>query len=143
VTEVPPVKAQITEYQFPNVVCGQYGKTSRAPLPEEIAGQFGPHLTALIAYWTVVCRLPRRLPVNDPDRESTANSNTLAVQYETKAEVALRVLKAIAAHGPVSEHDAFQLRFWMSAEDALLPLDQIAHLILRRESNSKSVRTGG
>jgi Transposase IS66 family len=30
-------------------------------LAEEIAGQFGPQLTALIAYWTVVCRLPRRL----------------------------------------------------------------------------------
>jgi transposase len=61
VTEVPPVKAYITEYQFPNVVCGQCGKTTHAPLPEEIAGQFGPQLTALVAYWTVVCRLPRRL----------------------------------------------------------------------------------
>jgi transposase len=61
VTEVPTVKAHITEYQFPNVVCGQCGKTTHAPLPEEIAGQFGPQLTALIAYWTVVCRLPRRL----------------------------------------------------------------------------------
>jgi transposase len=61
VTEVPAVKAQITEYQFPHVVCGRCGKTTRAPLPEEIAGQFGPQLTALIAYWTVVCRLPRRL----------------------------------------------------------------------------------
>jgi len=61
VTEVPPVKAQITEYQFPSVVCGDCGKTTRAPLPEEIAGHFGPQLTALIAYWTVVCRLPRRL----------------------------------------------------------------------------------
>jgi transposase len=61
VTEVPPVKAQITEYQLPNVVCGACGKATRAPLPEEIAGQFGPQLTALIAYWTVVCRLPRRL----------------------------------------------------------------------------------
>jgi transposase len=61
VTEMPPVKAHITEYQFPNVVCGQCGKATRAPLPEEIAGQFGPQLTALIAYWTVVCRLPRRL----------------------------------------------------------------------------------
>lgn len=61
VTEVPPVKAHITEYQFPNVVCGDCGKTTRAPLPEEIAGHFGPQLTALIAYWTVVCRLPRRL----------------------------------------------------------------------------------
>jgi transposase len=61
VTELPPVKANITEYQLPNVVCGDCGKATRAPLPEEIAGQFGPQLTALIAYWTVVCRLPRRL----------------------------------------------------------------------------------
>jgi len=61
VTEVPPVQAHITEYQFPNVVCGHCGKATRAPLPGEIAGQFGPQLTALIAYWTVVCRLPRRL----------------------------------------------------------------------------------
>jgi transposase len=61
VTEVPPVKAHITEYQFPQVVCGGCGKTTRAPLPQEIGGHFGPHLTALIAYWTVVCRLPRRL----------------------------------------------------------------------------------
>jgi transposase len=61
VTEVPPVKAHLTEYQFPNVVCGHCGKATRAPLPEEIGGDFGPQLTALIAYWTVVCRLPRRL----------------------------------------------------------------------------------
>jgi transposase len=61
VTEVPPVKICITEYQFPHVVCGQCGKTTCAPLPKEIRGNFGPQLTALIAYWTVVCRLPRRL----------------------------------------------------------------------------------
>jgi len=61
VTEIPPVKPHITEYQLPNVVCGDCGKATRAPLPEQIAGHFGPQLTALIAYWTVVCRLPRRL----------------------------------------------------------------------------------
>ena len=61
VTEVPAVKAHITEYQLPNVVCGHCGEATRAPLPEEIRGDFGPQLTALIAYWTVVCRLPRRL----------------------------------------------------------------------------------
>jgi hypothetical protein len=61
VTEIPPVKAHITEYQFPDVVCGHCGETTQAPLPEEIRGNFGPQLTALIAYWTVVCRLPRRL----------------------------------------------------------------------------------
>jgi transposase len=61
VTEMPSVKAHITEYQFPNVVCGHCRKATQAPLPEEIRGDFGPQLTALIAYWTVVCRLPRRL----------------------------------------------------------------------------------
>ena len=61
VTEVPAVKAHIIEYQCPNVVCGHCGKTTRAPLPAEVRGEFGPQLTALIAYWTVVCRAPRRL----------------------------------------------------------------------------------
>jgi len=61
VTELPPVTAHITEYQFPHVVCGDCGNTTCAPLPKEIAGRFGPQLTALIAYSTVVCRLPRRL----------------------------------------------------------------------------------
>jgi transposase len=61
VTEIPPIQPQITEYQFPDVVCGQCGKTTRAPLPEEIAGHFGPQLAALIAYLTVVCRMPRRV----------------------------------------------------------------------------------
>ena len=61
VTELPPVKAHVTEYQMPDVVCGGCGNTTHAPLPAEFAGHFGPQLTALIAYWTVVCRLPRRL----------------------------------------------------------------------------------
>lgn len=61
VTEIPAVQAHITEYQFPNVVCRYCSQATRAPLPGEIAGHFGPQLTALIAYWTVVCRLPRRL----------------------------------------------------------------------------------
>src|SRR5438552_7986669 len=30
-------------------------------VPEEARGQFGPQLTALIAYLTVVCRMPRRV----------------------------------------------------------------------------------
>jgi transposase len=61
VTELPPIQAHITEYQFPQVVCGHCGKATRAPLPDEIAGQFGPQLAALIAYLTVVCRMPRRV----------------------------------------------------------------------------------
>jgi transposase len=59
VTEVPPVAAHITEYRCHRRVCPGCGTTTVAALPAEVTGQFGPHLTALIAYFTVVCRLPR------------------------------------------------------------------------------------
>ena len=59
VTELPPIEAHITEYRCHRRVCPACGMTTPAPLPEEFAGQFGPQLTALIAYLTVVCRMPR------------------------------------------------------------------------------------
>ena len=61
VTELPRIDAHITEYQCPHVVCPACGKTTHAAVPEDVVGQFGPQLTALIAYLTVVCRIPRRL----------------------------------------------------------------------------------
>jgi transposase len=61
VTEVPPIEAHITEYRCLKAVCPDCGKTTQAELPEEAQGHFGPELTALIAYLTVVCRLPRRV----------------------------------------------------------------------------------
>lgn len=59
VTELPPIEAHITEYQCHQRRCRACGRTTRAALPDEIVGQFGPQLTALIAYLTVVCRMPR------------------------------------------------------------------------------------
>jgi transposase len=61
VTEMPRIQAQVIEYQCHRVVCPECGESTRAPLPEEVAGHFGPQLTALIAYLTVVCRMPRRV----------------------------------------------------------------------------------
>jgi transposase len=61
VTELPPVEAHITEYQCQCVVCPECGQATQAELPREVQGQFGPQLTALIAYLTVVCRMPRRM----------------------------------------------------------------------------------
>jgi transposase len=61
VTELPPIEAHITEYQCQCVVCPECGKATQAELPREAQGQFGPQLTALIAYLTVVCRMPRRM----------------------------------------------------------------------------------
>jgi transposase len=59
VTELPPIDAHITEYRCHRRVCPACGAATQAPLPEDVEGQFGPQLTALIAYLTVVCRLPR------------------------------------------------------------------------------------
>jgi len=61
VTELPHIEAHITEYQCQRVACPGCGEVTQAALPEEVQGQFGPELTALIAYLTVVCRMPRRL----------------------------------------------------------------------------------
>lgn len=59
VTELPPIEAHITEYRCHRLRCAACGTTTQAPLPEDAEGQFGAQLTALIAYLTVVCRLPR------------------------------------------------------------------------------------
>ena len=61
VTELPPLRAHIIEYQCPRVVCPSCGAGTRAPLPKEAWSHFGPQLAALVAYWTVVCRMPRRV----------------------------------------------------------------------------------
>ena len=59
VTELPAIAAHITEYRCHRRQCPACGRTTLAPLPDDLASQFGPQLTALIAYLTVVCRVPR------------------------------------------------------------------------------------
>jgi transposase len=60
VTEIPPLKPVITEYQTHTLEC-TCGYRSEASLPPEVAtSNFGPRLAAIIAYLTAVCRVPRR-----------------------------------------------------------------------------------
>ena len=61
VTELPPIQPYVIEYQCPKVVCPACGEGTRAPLPGEAQGDFGPQLMALIAYLTIYCRMPRRV----------------------------------------------------------------------------------
>jgi len=61
ITELPPIAAHITEYRCHRRQCPACGTTTLAPLPDDLTSQFGPQLTALIAYLTVVCRLPRQV----------------------------------------------------------------------------------
>jgi len=58
VTELPAIAAHIREYRCHRRQC-PCGTITLAPLPDDLTSQFGPQLTALIAYLTVVCRLPR------------------------------------------------------------------------------------
>jgi transposase len=60
VVEVPPIQAHIIEYQCHGVICPRCRNTTRANVPQEVRPT-GPQLTALIAYLTVVCRMPRRV----------------------------------------------------------------------------------
>jgi len=61
VTELPKIEAHITEYQCHKLRCAKCGGITQAALPEEVKGNFGPELTALIAYQTVTCRMPRQV----------------------------------------------------------------------------------
>lgn len=60
VTEILPIEPEVTEYQV-YTLCGRCGKVHRGVVPEEVArSNFGPRLTALVAFFTGVLRLPRR-----------------------------------------------------------------------------------
>ena len=61
VVELPPIQAHIIEYQCCQVKCPRCKQATRAVLPDEFRPQTGPRLTALIAYLTVACRMPRRV----------------------------------------------------------------------------------
>lgn len=58
-TELPAIAPHITEYRCHRRQCPDCHTVTLAPLPDEHVNQFGPQLTALIAYLTVVCRMPR------------------------------------------------------------------------------------
>jgi transposase len=110
VTELPPIEAHITEYRCHRRRCPVCGTTTLAPLPAEVAGQFGPQLTALIAYLTVVCRLPRlvvqRLLEGALQIPISAGSTQKAWEEASAAVVApYEELQQALAHQPVVNGD--------------------------------------
>jgi len=61
VTELPPLKPTITEYQLHALRCGRCGVVTRAPLPEGVSERaFGPRLQALVAVLSGAYRLSKR-----------------------------------------------------------------------------------
>lgn len=61
VTELPVVRAIVTEYQLFRCACRHCDTTTRATLPEDVpAGMFGPRFTALVALMVGRFRMSRR-----------------------------------------------------------------------------------
>jgi len=61
VTEIPPLKPTVTEYQLYSL-SGRCGGVHRGTVPADIGlSYFGPRLTGLTAYFTAVLHLPRRV----------------------------------------------------------------------------------
>jgi transposase len=61
VSEVPLVKATVTEHQVHTLTCPCCGATNRGSLPPEVAAsQFGPNLVSLMAVLMGCYRLSKR-----------------------------------------------------------------------------------
>ena len=110
VTELPPIEAQITEYRCHRRRCPACGHSTQAPLPDEVVGQFGPQLTALMAYLTVVCRLPRLVVqrlLEGALQIPVSLGSTQAAWEEASAAVAAPYseLQATLPHEPVLNAD--------------------------------------
>lgn len=63
VTELPPIKPVVTEYQLHRLLCPACGASPRAPLPNGVPpGGFGPRGQAIVALCTGAYRLSKRTP---------------------------------------------------------------------------------
>ena len=61
VTDLPPVRAQVTEHRLHRMRCARCGQTTAAILPPDVpAGAFGPRLQATVALLSGRYRLSRR-----------------------------------------------------------------------------------
>lgn len=61
VSEIPPVRVEVTEHRRHSVRCPACGSTTVAPLPSEVpAGAFGPRIQAIMALLSGRFRISRR-----------------------------------------------------------------------------------
>jgi transposase len=124
VTELPPVRAVVTEHQLYCVRCPDCGTTTCATLPSEVpAGAFGPRLQATVAVLAGRYRLSRRevvglctdmlrvpLAVGSVDSLCQATAQALAAPV---AELAAAVQQAPAAHADETSWRQAGQRCWL------------------------------
>jgi len=124
VTELPPVRAVVTEHQLQHVRCAGCGATTCAVLPADVpAGAFGPRLQATVAVLSGRYRLSRRevvgvctdvlgapLAVGSVDRLCQATAQALA---EPVAALEQAVQQAPAAHADETSWREAGQRRWL------------------------------
>jgi transposase len=124
VTELPPVRAEVTEHQLYRVRCPSCGGETRASLPPEVpAGAFGPRLQAAVALLSGRYRLSRRevaavcgdllgadLAVGSVDALCQATAAALA---EPVAELAAAGRGAAVAHADETSWPQAGQRQWL------------------------------
>ena len=124
VTELPPVRAVVTEHQLHHVRCAACGETTCAPLPADVpVGAFGPRLQATVAVLSGRYRLSRRevvgvctdvlgapLAVGSVDGLCQATAQALAAPV---AELRAAVQQASAAHSDETGWREAGQRCWL------------------------------
>ena len=138
VTELPPVRAVVTEHRLHRVACPSCGATTRATLPADVpAGAFGPRLQATVATlrgrFRLSCREVAELSATVLEAPLSVGSVATLCQA-TSAALAAPVAEAVATlpQAPVVNADetpwkAGTARPWLwVAVTALVTVFQIA-----------------
>lgn len=111
VTELPPVRAVVTEYRLHRVACPGCGATTRATLPPDVpAGAFGPRMQATVATLKGRFRLSCRevAELSDTVLEAPLSVGSVATLCQVTSDaLAAPVAAAVATlpHAPVVNAD--------------------------------------
>lgn len=101
VMEIPPVRAQVTEYQLHTLRCPRCGTLTEAAWPEGVpTGTVGPRLQALVALLGGGYRLSRR-------QTQGLLADTVGVELSLGTVHALEQATAEAVAAPVQEAEAY------------------------------------
>jgi transposase len=101
VTEIPPIKPVITEYQRHRLVCPACGEATRAEVPTGVpTGEFGPRVQAITALCTGAYHLSKRTT-----QSVMADLFGVSVSLGTVAQLEQATAQVLAA--PVAEARAY------------------------------------
>jgi transposase len=119
VSEIPPIRPVVTEYQLCAVNCPGCGKRNKASLPEGVTwSAFGPRVHALTAMLSGVYRIPRR-PVqqmlSDYFGLTVSLGSIVNMQYRASQAMAPAVDEAIQAMRDSSQPTNMDETGWRQA----------------------------